>query len=56
MGIPIEVDFEFIDLVKGVPTYATLVNRLWGQKMKVNISLEKNRIKLKGDGRKQSFL
>jgi hypothetical protein len=52
MGILTQVDFEVIDLVEGMPTYATLVGRPWGRKMKENISLEKDRIKLKGDGRK----
>jgi hypothetical protein len=52
MGIPTQVDFDVINLVKGMPTYAALVDRPWGQKMKANIFLEKDRIKLKGDGRK----
>jgi len=52
MGILTQVDFEVIDLVEGIPTYVTLVGWPWGQKMKENISLEKYRIKLKGDGRK----
>jgi hypothetical protein len=30
MGIPTSVDFEVIDLVEGMPTYATLVGRPWG--------------------------
>jgi hypothetical protein len=52
MGILTQVDFEVITLVMGMSTYATIVGRPWGRKMKENISLEKNRIKLKGDGRK----
>jgi hypothetical protein len=52
MGIPTPVDFEGIDLVEGMPTYPTLVSWPWGQQMKATISLERNRIKLKGSGRK----
>jgi hypothetical protein len=52
MGIPTQVDFEVIDILKGMPTYAALVGCPWGRKMKSNISMEKDRIKLKGDGRK----
>jgi hypothetical protein len=52
MGISTSVDFELIDLVNGMPTYPTLVGRPWGRQMKENISLEKDRIKLKGNGRK----
>jgi hypothetical protein len=52
MGIPTSVDFEVINLVEGMPTYATLVGRPWGRQMKETISLERDRIKLKGSGRK----
>jgi hypothetical protein len=31
MGIPTSVDFEVIDLVEGMPTYAALVSRPWGR-------------------------
>jgi hypothetical protein len=52
MGILTQVKFEFIGILKVMPTYATLVGFPWGRKMKSNISMEKDRIKLKGDGRK----
>jgi hypothetical protein len=50
MGIQTQVDFEVIDLVEGMSSYATLVIRPWGLKMKATISLERDRIKLKGSG------
>ena len=52
MGIPTSVDFKVINLVEGIPTYAALVGRPWGRRMKATISLEIDRIKLKGSGRK----
>jgi hypothetical protein len=52
MGIPTQVNFEVIDLVNGMSTYVAIVVWPWGRKMKENISLEKDRIELKGDGRK----
>jgi hypothetical protein len=52
MGIPTRVDFEVINLVKSIPTYSTLVGRPWGQNMKSTISLERDRIKIKGSSRK----
>jgi hypothetical protein len=52
MGIPTLVNFEVIDLVKGMPAYVALVGRPSTQKMKANIFLEKGRIKLKGNERK----
>jgi len=52
MGIPTQVDFEVIDLVKGMPTYETLVSQPWGQQIKATISLKRDRNKLKGSGRK----
>lgn len=51
MGILTLINFELIDLFNGIPTYLTLVGRLWGQRMKEIISLEKDRIKLKGKGK-----
>jgi hypothetical protein len=52
MGILTLIDFKVIDLVEGMPTYVALVNQPWGQQMKANIFLEKEKIKLKGNGRK----
>jgi len=51
MGIPTSVNFEVIDLVEEKPVYTTLVGRPWGPRMKAIISLERDRIKLKGSGR-----
>jgi hypothetical protein len=31
MGIPTRVNFEVINLVKGIPAYPALVGRPWGQ-------------------------
>jgi len=50
MGIPIEVNFEVIDLVKGIPTYQTLVDRPQRRKIKAIISIERDTIKLEGKG------
>jgi hypothetical protein len=47
MGIPTSIDFEVIELVEGIPAYASLVDRPLGRQMKENISLEKDIIKLK---------
>jgi hypothetical protein len=55
MGILTQFEYEFITLVMGMTTYIALVGRPWGQKMKVNISLEKDKIKLKAMEEKQSF-
>ena len=52
MGILSQVNFEVIALVMGMSTYATIVGQPWGRKLKANISLEKDRTKLKKDGRK----
>jgi hypothetical protein len=52
MGIPMRVDFEVINLVEGIPSYPALVDRPWGRNMWATISLERDRIKLKGSGRK----
>jgi hypothetical protein len=52
MGIPTSIDFEVIHLVEGTPSYADLFIRPWGRRMKETISLERDRIKLKGSGRK----
>lgn len=52
MGISITSNFEVIDLVDGIPTYPTLVDKPWVLRMKATISLEKDRIKLKGNHKK----
>jgi hypothetical protein len=52
MGIPTRVDFEVINLVEGIPAYPALVRRPWGRNMRVIISIERDRIKFKGSGRK----
>jgi hypothetical protein len=52
MGIPTRVDFEVINLVEGIPAYPALVGRPWGRNMRATISLERDRIKLKGSSRK----
>jgi len=41
-----------INLVEAMLAYATLVGQPWGRRMKETISLERDRIKLKGSGRK----
>ena len=45
-------DFEIIDPKEGSSSFAALVGRTWGRNMKASISLDKERIKLKGNGQK----
>jgi hypothetical protein len=52
MGILTSIDFDLINLVEGILAYADLVGRSWFRRMKETISLERDRIKLKGSGRK----
>lgn len=52
MGISIKIDFKVIEPKEGSKSYPSLVGRPWAIKMKANISLEKDRIKLKGQGKK----
>ena len=52
MGISIWIDFKVIKPREGSKSYPALVGRAWARKMKSNISLEKDRIKLKGQGEK----
>jgi len=52
MEILIRVNFEVINLVEGILSYLTLVGIPWGRNMRAMISLERDRIKLKGSGRK----
>ena len=51
-GISTKVDFEIIDPKEGSNSFSVLVARPWGRKMKVSISLDKERIKLKGNWQK----
>ena len=51
-GISTKVNFEIIDPKEGSSSFSTLVGRPWGIKMKASISLDKERIKLKGNGKK----
>ena len=51
-GISTKVDFEIIDPKEGSSSLPTLVGRTWGRKIKASISLDKERIKIKGNGQK----
>ena len=51
MGISVEIEFKVIEPKEGIKSYPSLVGRPWARKMKANISLEKYRIKLKGQGK-----
>ena len=51
-GISTKVDFEIIDPKEGYSSFRVLLGRPWGRKMKASISLDKERIKLKGNGKK----
>ena len=50
--ILIKVDFEIIDPKEGSNSFPALVGFPWGRKMKAYISLDKERIKLKGNEQK----
>ena len=52
MGIFTKVNFEFIDPKEGMSSYTMLVGRHWGRIMNAVISLEKDRITLKGYGKR----
>jgi hypothetical protein len=52
MGILVRTDLKVIKPREGSKSYLSLVSRLWARKMKADISLEKYRIKLKGQGKK----
>jgi hypothetical protein len=52
MGILMRVDFKVMNPVEGIPSYPALVRIPWGWNMRVTISLERDRIKLKGNRRK----
>ena len=45
-------NFGIINLVEEIMVYEDLVGRPWGRKMKKKISIEKDRINLKGNGRR----
>ena len=51
-GILTKVDFEIIDPKEGSNSFSALVGRPWGINMKASISLDKERIKIKGNGQK----
>ena len=51
-GISTKVNFEIIDPKEGSSSFLALVGRPWGRKMKASISLDKERIKLKGNEHK----
>ena len=51
-GISTKVDFEIIDPKEGSSSFLALVGRPWGRKIKASIFLDKERIKLKGNGQK----
>ena len=48
MGISIQTEFKVIEPREGSKSYPALVGQPLARKMKANISLEKDRIKLKG--------
>ena len=52
MSITVTTDFKVIEPKEGIKSYPTLVSWPWARKMKANISLEKDRIKIKGQGKK----
>ena len=51
MGISIRINFKVIEAREGSKSYLALVGQPWAKKMKSNITLEKDRIKLKGQGK-----
>ena len=51
-GISTKVDFEIIDPKEGSSSFPVLVDWPWGRNMKASISLDNERIKLKGNGQK----
>lgn len=52
MGIPVVTDFNVIEHKEGSQAYPALADQPWERNMKENISLEKDRIKLKWQGKK----
>lgn len=51
-GIPTRINFEVIELILGSTSYPTLVGCPWEWKIKANISLYKDTLKIKGKGKK----
>ena len=51
MGILVVTKFKVIEPKEGSQSYPTLVDQPWERNMKVNISIEKDKIKLKGQGK-----
>lgn len=52
MGMSTRIDFEVIEPKPESNSYSTLVGQPYGGKMKANISLNKDRKKIKGKGKK----
>ena len=52
MGISTHIDFEIINPREGSKSFSALVWNPWHQKKKASIYLEKDKIKLKGEGKK----
>ena len=50
--ISTRVEFEIIYPKEGSSSFPALVGQPWGRKMEASISLDKQRIKLKGNGQK----
>ena len=51
MGISTRTDFEVIEPRSRSTSYPALVGQPWGIKMKVNIYLDKDSLKIKGKGK-----
>ena len=51
MGISIGIDFKVIETKQGSNSYPTLVGRPWGQNMKANILVDKDKLEIKGKGK-----
>ena len=52
MDISTRIDFEVVEPNQVYNSYSSLVGRTWGQNMKANILLEKDRLKIKRKGKK----
>ena len=51
-GISTKVDFKIINPKEGSSSFLALVGQPWGQNMNASISMDKEIIKIKGNGRK----
>ena len=49
-GILTKVEFKIINPKEGSSSFPALVSRPWGRKIKASVSLDKERIKLNGNG------